>query len=822
VSDPAIDAAYAKPLSKVLQAVASRRAVLFLGSGFSRSAIGLDDKPLPVADALAKQIGKLGKFDAEGDLRYAADRFLGDGGSEQTLIDALQESFTIKSIAPHHVSIASAPWRRIYTTNYDDCLELAAKQAGRLVHGVDTTAKPSDYGAKNNVCVHLNGSLTSLSADSLEGAFKLTTSSYLSPDSFLTSQWFYPFKRDLDFCSAIVFVGYSMYDIEVQRILHTTPEYAGKTFFVEQELRGGKAQFTLERFGTILPIGAESFGNEITNAFTQFEEEPESLVLASLEEYEVRANPVEIRDKDVDAFLMRGDLDDALMDATISGTTGAPVLIPRDELARALELARAGSDLIVTGDFGNGKSIFLRALRSRLSLEGFRVFSADQADAYQSEDLEQLVKKGVKGFLLIDAYEQNLDLVMTYVELAPKNLRLIAGARTSVHERLREKFVSAGLRPTEISVDELSDEEVDKFIDIVDNIGYWGDRAGLSRARKRSAVAHDHHRRLSLNLLALFSAPQIVGRIKELVADGLSVPTRRDTIFSIALLEANDMPLNSSLIAAIAMNNEVYSAEFRNDSKLRQVYRFDGPRVVGKSSLFGLALISQVFASTYIVDQLLKIVASIGNEHGDVREKRDLQRNLFRFSVVERLLPKKQLMQNLVRYYEKLKQEVPWLKSDPHFWLQYGMAQLTHKNYDTAQSYFTQAYAIAAKKVEYHTAHIDNQQARLYLLRGLTSSDAATSFKFFSDAHRLLSSAPEDQHKYRQIEAYREVHAQKYDSFSKANKVQFEHACRAVLDSLTRTLKENGVAFGWRSATRLAEDLQGIVNAIKGSRHQYH
>ncbi|MBK7144463.1 MAG: hypothetical protein IPH76_04385 [Xanthomonadales bacterium] len=274
------------------------------------------------------------------------------------------------------------------------------------------------------------------------------------------------------------------------------------------------------------------------------------------------------------------------------------------------------------------------------------------------------------------------------------------------------------------------------------------------------------------------------------------------------------------MIAAIALNDEVYNAGFRNDSKLRQVYRFDGSRVVGKSSLFALALISQQFASTYIVDQLLKIVASIGTGQGEVREKRDIQRNLFRFSVVERLLPKKQLMQNLVRYYEKLKHEVPWLKSDPHFWLQYGMAQLTHKDYDTAQSYFTQAYAIAAKKLDYHTAHIDNQQARLYLLRGLAADDAATSFKFFYDAHKLLSSAPEDHHKYRQIEAYTDVYAQKYESFSKANKVQFEHACRAALLSLTRTLKEKGAAFASRTTTRLADDLQRIVEVIRRSRER--
>jgi len=212
-------------LERAFSKISSGNAILFLGSGFSASAIGLAGEEMPVAEELAKRIGDMQGFDAEKDLRYASSRYLEEGGSKPGLIKMLRETFTIKAVKEHHKSIASAPWRKVYTTNYDSCYERAAEQVGKSICSVDITEKPSNFNRESNVCVHLNGSLKSLNSESLESGFKLTTSSYLSPESFLKSYWAYPFKRDLELSSAIIFVGYSMYDIEIQKILHENPEY---------------------------------------------------------------------------------------------------------------------------------------------------------------------------------------------------------------------------------------------------------------------------------------------------------------------------------------------------------------------------------------------------------------------------------------------------------------------------------------------------------------------------------------------------------------------------------------------------------------------
>lgn len=801
-------------LESVLDKISSGNAILFLGSGFSASAHGLDGENMPMAEILAQRIGDLQGFDAEKDLRYASSRFLAKGGDRLDLIKMLRETFTVKEVKNHHKAIASAPWRRVYTTNYDLCYEKASEQIGILVDTVDIEDRPSDFQGRNRICVHLNGSLNNLKPDSLDNEFKLTTSSYLSTDSFLNSAWAYPFQRDLEFSSAIVFAGYSMYDIEVQKILHENPEYTSKTFFITKSLKGGKSQFVLEQFGSIVPIGVELFGEKIESRSSDFYSEPDELILASLSEYQVREAESSIRDADVDAFLMRGDISDELIDAAVTGAKGAPLMINREDILYASELIRAKSNIVIAADFGNGKSIFSRALRTRLTLEGIRVFTADHADLRQHDDLESIVRTGAKGCLLIDSYEQNIDLIKHYAELNPADLTLIICARTSVHERYRSLLLGFGLKLNEIVIDDLAEREIGEFIDIIDNIGYWGEKAALPEHAKRSLIKYDHRGQISLNLLSLLSAPHIVERIQKIMGELLSQPEYRDTTFAIALLSANDMPLSSSLISEIALNDRIYSSDLRGNESFRQIFKVEGTRISSKSSIFAISLISHGFTSAYIVDQLLKIVSSI--DDGD-EELKSIQKSLLRFSVVERLLPEKNRMQSLVRYYENLKREVLWLRRDPHFWLQYGMAQLTYRHYDKAQGYFDQAYSLAEKRYNYHTDHIDTQQARLYLLQSTSVLDSNKSFQLFHDAHKLLLGLPDDFHKYRQVENYKDVFEKSFLGFSKSNKSQFEISCRGMLQSIRKFI-EDGVAYRSRSTGRIADMLEGILDKIKNSK----
>ena len=185
-----------------------------------------------------------------------------------------------------------------------------------------------------------------------------------------------------------------------------------------------------------------------------------------------------------------------------------------------------------------------------------------------------------------------------------------------------------------------------------------------------------------------------------------------------------------------------FSSSLRSDQNFRQAYNFDGQVVRAKSSIYGLAVVRNSFPASYIVEQLLKFVASVVDDRGDPKIIQYAFKNLMRFAVVERLLPDRNKKDSLVRYYEQIKRTVPWEKTEPHYWVQYAMALLTFQEFDRAQTLLDQAYALARSRYGYHTNNIDTQQGRLYLLRCLHAQDGVAAAAFFDDAHKVLCRIP--------------------------------------------------------------------------------
>ena len=108
---------------------------------------------------------------------------------------------------------------------------------------------------------------------------------------------------------------------------------------------------------------------------------------------------------------MFGAVQDNLIDSAIQGISGAPLLIPREKINLVCSFLENNRNVAITADFGNGKSIFLRELRTRLSLQGKKVFIVDKSDPYQHEDLDKLVKNSIKGILIIDSYDKHYELL---------------------------------------------------------------------------------------------------------------------------------------------------------------------------------------------------------------------------------------------------------------------------------------------------------------------------------------------------------------------------------------------------------------------------
>lgn len=133
-------------LHEVVERVKSGNTLLFCGAGFSRDAKNIQGRCPPLAGELALQICRLGALEEDEDLMYASGKYMDthlDEKSCRPLIDLLNNVFDIQEASQAMGNICSYRYRRIYTTNYDDAIEIASKNAGvhREAYSVLATIK---------------------------------------------------------------------------------------------------------------------------------------------------------------------------------------------------------------------------------------------------------------------------------------------------------------------------------------------------------------------------------------------------------------------------------------------------------------------------------------------------------------------------------------------------------------------------------------------------------------------------------------------------------------------------------------------------------
>lgn len=752
-------------LENLLEKISTGSAILFTGAGFSQGATNIKGTTPPRATDLADIIASAGGFDGEHDLKFSANYFLKTQG-DLRLIKILKEQFTFKAISQSHIDICSINWKRIYTTNYDNSIELSLRSNNLPGECITLDADPKVYYKKENICVHINGNISSLKDDKIPDSFKLSTASYLSPDSFIESNWFYSFKKDLEKCSAIVFIGYSLYDIDIQKILFQSPEFKEKTFFITHPEESRKTKFELSEFGKVYTIGVDGFAKEITRNMPK-RKISDVFWLEAFEEYKIHHDTdIDIKDQLIINFMLHGTLSNNFFDSALAGKQELPYLILRHQITDSIRLLSESNFLIVLSDFGNGKTIFLKELTSYLAINGKSVYTLNDQDANYTNDIDKLSQLNYEVFIIIDNYELCLDVIKYLILINNKNIKTIASTRATNHSRFYDEFIS--VKVMEINVDILEDVEITQLSQILENTGLWTDKAGLSDEQKFKIIHDDNKSQISHTLLNILNAPQMKTKIELLLKNLFNNQNYKNTVLGICILEILNLPLSFSLISEISMNNTIYLSDLTKNNDFMQLFPSHHSHVISRSGLFARSLLSNHFKGVYVVDQLLKIAFKYHSFRNNGNEEAHIYKSLLRFSFIERVLPDDNKRHMLIRYYEQLKSLIPGLERTPHFWLQYAMARIAFDDFPIAQNYLDTAYAKAYEG--YDTSYLDAQQARLWIKLAMEEKDQNKSVGLFEQAHNLLRNLHDDQYKYRQVEAYSDFYEKKYSLLSTKNK----------------------------------------------------
>lgn len=799
--------------------IASGKAILFTGAGFSSLTKDLDSKEPSTSRELARCICELGNFPTElydDDLRFVTDYFLTNNSSDK-LIDFLKRKYTIKDTDEVHNIICSLNWKRFYTTNYDKSIEIASKNVGKKVESIDISFATENYYKRESLCIHLNGSIDSLNEESLGNNFKLSTSSYISPDSFIQSDWNYYFKKDLERCSAIIFVGYSMYDIEIQKILYENESLKEKTYFITSPNPNPKTTFTLSKFGNVLDIGLVGFAKLIEMNKSVLDDYDTEYHLQSFTQYELPEKNIKIDDDDIEALIMYGKVDTASIADSVLGEQRVPYIIIRQHLDMIKRFIDMDKNIIIYSDMGNGKSIILEQIQAYLTAYSFDCYFITDYEGDFIDDIDYLNKQKNRNIILIiDGYSKYIELIKHYSYSLPDNIKIIATSRTGDHERLRSNLKDFNFKYNEMSIDFLHDSEIESFIDIIDNLGVWREKAGYGDTSKSRYIKSKNNAQISLSLLDLFDSPQIKDRISSEISPLLKDDLMKDTIFAIALAQIVGVICTNSIISNIAGNDEIYNSEATRTRNFKNLFVTNGQGIEPKSSIFCLSLIRNHFTSTYIVRTLLKIAQNLNGYNSKDYAQREVFISILKFSFVERLLSEHNKKGSLKSYYENLKISVSWLKYNPQFWLQYAMSHITFKEYPKAQQFLDQSYSLASSKSDsYTTSYIDSQQARLHVLVAMDELDQNKSFTIFSKAHSLLDGLDNNVYKFRQVSMYRDYYDNYYAKLSNGNKVSFQRYCQKLVKSIISSVDRNEIDLVQQKPIKKAKDeLEFILESI--------
>lgn len=190
-------------LDQLLDHVIDGRAILFVGAGFSLGAVNLRGVSFKTGAQLAGHFSLQVDLPPGTPLDDAAEEFA-NRKSVSALIKELELEFTSKSIAPAHQSLMQFPWKRIYTTNYDNVLETAAHQAGKRLRAVTLKDNIREIPTDSPVCVHFNGYVGDLTTSTVWSDVKLTDTSYLT-SSVANSPWSVLFRQDMESARVVFF-----------------------------------------------------------------------------------------------------------------------------------------------------------------------------------------------------------------------------------------------------------------------------------------------------------------------------------------------------------------------------------------------------------------------------------------------------------------------------------------------------------------------------------------------------------------------------------------------------------------------------------------
>lgn len=731
-------------LDAALELALDGHAVLFVGAGFSRGAINRLGQPLKSAPELANHLATHVGLPEGTPLDDAAEEFIMVNGEER-LIQELKTEFMVTEIADAHKQIAMVPWRRIYTTNYDNVLETACLGLDRNLKPVTLSAEARlrrNDEASETLCVHLNGFVESLTRDTIGSELKLTDTSYLTA-SISGSPWATMFRQDLSLARAVFFVGYSLADLDIRRLIHDSPELQAKCFFVIGDQAEGSIQRRVSRFGTALPMNTDDFADKLTQKRTTYiPQDPETHIGYSIQRFTGPVAGSVFSDRSVFDLLLLGHLETDFVWRSLH--EGHQYFLERPLAYKLLDnIAHGARIAVIHSELGNGKTHVMEGIKCRALEKGYRVYSLAVRSGDTIRELDQVLNSTENTLLFVDDYPNWMDVIERFGLVAKPNTALILSARSAVHDVMIDSLsrLVGKNHILECPIDLLTPGDLEWLVSLFDEYGLWGEKAAWSKQRKFIYLSRECLSQFNSILIQLFESPQIVARFDRLFESLNNKRRYYEVLLSIMILAVVNRHPTIDLLIDI-WGSMIMESQFKTDATVREFVDIQGGVVKLRSATAAQFILKHVANVNYTIDTLVSVAKAmdVGAKYSDAHHV--ILQNMMRFATVQTLLPENQRRPATMRYYEGIK-NLHGCRRNPQFWLQYAIACLTLGELDRAETYFSTAYSFAARR-GHSTYQIDNHYARFLLVKAVENDDSDRCMTSFRKARQIIENQIKD------------------------------------------------------------------------------
>jgi hypothetical protein len=668
---------------------AKRKAILFLGAGFSNASPNALDLPTPSGSQLSERILARLKIPGSANLSLAIDK-LREKLPPQEAFDFVNNQLKVKRLTEEQEYLLTLPWTRIYTTNVDS---IASEFSKRAWHDAAIESRPVTFG--DFVCLH--GCITNCTPINYYTNLKLGEQLYLMKGGSQSS-YHHMLRQDLHECDVAFVIGYSMADPDLASLFFNTEDLLNKCFVFS----GKPDELSAHRIsliGTNTELGLTDLARLAKTIAANVEPPIRSELLVDRGAFDTK----EITQTARQNLLIYGRYDDNV--ARTSWTKGAPLYAIKREIAERITQLSAPRIAIVHSHLGNGKSLLLNYLR-------FLVTKADKPS--------YTIKSDVAPDLLVDVlneippgsyvfYEGDIFAVADAIEtVKTRSLVLCTTSRsTTIRVAIPAMSRAGGNLVQLFDANRLTNSEFSDFFNLIESMAFWPeDLAKLSVNARVEKLKKESDNNANAIILKIFENKKIR---EQILAQWQSALAQMTPIMDHLIIASYMQMIDISVPAFIL--NEFQSMDY---SILRNM-KSDIIAVAHSGRIsFGNAIIAEFVLRNHpkkndIIGPIVRFCNFV-DSHSSQRSLQWVVRRLLRYWNLRRILDSATAPNDVLDRASY----IPSVNSDPLFWVQYSISQMENQEFLAAERFLTTAYTRAKGRGDsFDTYQIDTHSARL-------------------------------------------------------------------------------------------------------------